>query len=48
MMEPDMRNLFFAALAALSLGIAVAPAYAATDDLRAATRMQQTSPLGHE
>jgi hypothetical protein len=48
-MELDMRNLFFAALAALSLGVAVAPAHAASDkDLSAATRMQQTGAYGHE
>jgi hypothetical protein len=45
-----MKNLFFAALAALSLGIAVVPAYAAPahDDLSNATRMQQTGALGQE
>lgn len=37
-----MRNLFFAALAALSLGIATVPAYAAGhDNLGAATKMWQ-------
>jgi len=43
-----MKNLFFAALAAVSLGLAVAPAYAATQggDLSAATRMQQTGAYG--
>ncbi|HET6607520.1 MAG TPA: hypothetical protein VFG62_12655 [Rhodopila sp.] len=44
-----MKNLFFAALAALSLGIAVVPAYAApANDLSAATRMQQTGAYGQE
>ena len=45
-----MKNLFFAALAALSLGVAVVPAYAASsaNDLRAATRMQQTGAYGQE
>ena len=50
-----MRNLFFAALAALSLGAAVVPAYAydfhngstvAGDS--AATQMQQTGAYGRE
>jgi hypothetical protein len=43
-----MRNLFFAALAVVGLGIAVVPAYAAAShgDLSAATRMQQTEALG--
>jgi hypothetical protein len=39
-----MRNLFFAALAALSVGTAVVPAYAAStvSGDAAATQMQQT------
>lgn len=39
-----MKNLFFAALAALSLGAAVVPAHAASSvtDTRGATAMQQT------
>ncbi|HET6607519.1 MAG TPA: hypothetical protein VFG62_12645 [Rhodopila sp.] len=44
-----MKNLFFAALAAVSLGLAVAPAYASStagNDLSAATRMQQTGAYG--
>lgn len=42
-----MKNLFFAALAAVSLGLAVAPAYAASgNDLSGATRMQQTGAYG--
>ncbi len=42
-----MKNLFFAALAALSLGIAVAPAYASSvADLHSATRIQQTGSYG--
>lgn len=45
-----MKNLFFAALAALSLGFAVLPAYAAPSvtDLNGATRMQQTGAYGDE
>lgn len=44
-----MKNLFFAALAALSLGAAVVPAYAASpDSLAGATRMQQTGAYGQE
>ena len=45
-----MRNLFFAALAVLSLGVAVVPAYAAssTGDLSTATRLQQTGAYGQE
>jgi hypothetical protein len=44
-----MKNLFFAALAALSLGVAVVPAYASSaNDLSAATRMQQTGAYGQE
>jgi hypothetical protein len=45
-----MKNLFFAALAVLSLGLAVVPAYAAAshDNLSAATRMQQTGAIGQE
>ena len=47
--ERKMRNLFFAALAALSLGAAVAPAYAASvTDAGSATRMQQTGAYGRE
>jgi hypothetical protein len=46
-MEINMRNLFFAALAALSLGVAVIPAYAAApDNLQGATRMQQLGAIG--
>ena len=48
-MERSMRNLFFAALAALTLSVAVAPAYAADlhngsaiEDTIGATRMLQT------
>ena len=44
-----MKSLFFAALAALSLGAAVVPAYASSvSDLHAATRMQQTGAYGQE
>jgi hypothetical protein len=44
-----MKNLFFAALAALSLGVAVVPAYAnSANDLSAATGMQQTGTYGQE
>ena len=40
-----MKNLFFAALAALSLGIATIPAYAAgPQDLSGATTIQQQAP----
>jgi hypothetical protein len=47
MMESSMRNLFFAALAALSFGMATLPAYAAgpDDGLGAATKMQQQESL---
>ncbi|HVY15599.1 MAG TPA: hypothetical protein VHB27_10230 [Rhodopila sp.] len=42
-----MRNLFFAALAALGLVATVLPAAAATSgDLSAATTMQQTGAYG--
>jgi hypothetical protein len=50
--EVKMKKLLFAALAALSLGVAVAPAYASSantssaDDLHRATRMQQTGAYG--
>ena len=43
-----MKNLFLAALAVLTLSIAVVPAYAASsvqDDAKA-TRMQQTGAYG--
>jgi invasion protein IalB len=45
-MENSMKNLFLAALAALSLSAAVVPAFAASTvgDDAAATRMQQTQP----
>ncbi len=40
-----MRNLFFAALAALSFSVAVIPAYAATaSSLNSATASQQANP----
>ena len=53
MMEEKMKNLFFAALAALTLSVAVVPAYAhdfhngssVTDDL-SATNRQQTGSYG--
>jgi hypothetical protein len=49
MIESSMKNLFFAALAALTLSVAVVPAYAASvSDLSAATRMQQTGAYGQE
>jgi hydroxyethylthiazole kinase-like sugar kinase family protein len=43
-----MKNLLFAAFAALSLGDAVVPAYAASTIAgdAAATRMQQTGEFG--
>ncbi len=44
-----MKNLFFAALAALSLGIAIVPAYASNvASINGATRMQQTGAYGQE
>ena len=48
MMERKMKNLFFAALTALGLGLAILPAYAAPSvtDLSGATRMQQTGAYG--
>jgi hypothetical protein len=47
-MECSMKNMFFAALAALSLSAAVVPAYAASTigGDAAATRMQQTGSYG--
>ncbi|MBS0639285.1 MAG: hypothetical protein U1E70_11425 [Acetobacteraceae bacterium] len=43
-----MKKLFLAAIAALSLGAAVVPAYAQStvQNNAAATRMQQSTPLG--
>jgi hypothetical protein len=43
-MEPEMKNVFLAALAALSLSAAVVPAFAQStvSGNAAATRMQQT------
>ena len=43
-----MRHLFFAALAALSLGVATVPAFAVSSiaDDRAATVRQQTGAYG--
>jgi hypothetical protein len=43
MMESSMKNLFFAALAALTLSVAVVPAYASTvASDHTATLMQQS------
>jgi hypothetical protein len=47
-MESSMKNLFFAALAALSLSAAVVPAYAASTIAgdRQATLLQQSGAYG--
>jgi hypothetical protein len=48
MMEDKMKNWFFAALAALALGIAAVPSFAASTVAgdHAATVMQQTGAYG--
>jgi hypothetical protein len=53
MMESSMKNIFFAALAALTLSVAIVPAYAAIFQNgstvagdRAATLMQQSGSYG--
>jgi hypothetical protein len=47
-MESSMKKMFLAALTALSLSAAVAPAFAASTVAgdAAATRLQQTGPQG--